>query len=66
MCTHIYNFCGRYHIQVDGGPIGLRSTASLAALIMKLWDVSWMQLMKREGIEILEFSRYVDDARNFL
>ena len=34
MSTHVYTFCGNYYLQVDGGPIGLRSTASLAPLIM--------------------------------
>ena len=64
--THIYKFCGKYYLQVDGGPIGLRSTASLASLIMKIWDICWQELMDRELIEILKYVRYVDDSRNFL
>ena len=36
MGTHVYSFCGHHFLQRDGGPIGLRSTAALAALIMKL------------------------------
>ena len=32
--THVYKFCGRYFIQLDGGLTGLRSTACLASLIM--------------------------------
>ena len=35
MSTHIYTFAGRFFLQADGGPIGLRSTASLASLVMK-------------------------------
>ena len=55
--THIYKFCGKYFIQLEGGPIGLSSTASLASLVMKLWDVAWLALMKRENIDILLFFR---------
>ena len=36
--THVYTFCGKFFLQQRGGPIGLRSTASLAALVMKIWD----------------------------
>ena len=66
MSTHVYTFAGRFFVQRDGGPIGLRSTASLASLIMKIWDVLWLQLLKREGISLIDFFRYVDDARSFL
>ena len=62
----MYEFGGKYFLQVDGGPIGLRSTACLAALIMKVWDVCWLNLLKREHIDILDFYRYVDDCRNYL
>ena len=65
MSTHIYEFCGHFYLQSDGGPIGLRSTAALAALIMKLWDVAWKQLLKKEMFEVLLYCRYVDDCRNF-
>ena len=66
MSTHVYTFQGKYFIQRDGGPIGLRCTASLAALIMKLWDVLWLRLLDKEGISLIDFLRYVDDARSFL
>ena len=52
--------------QRDGGPIGLRSTAALAALIMKLWVVAWQQLLEKEYLDILLYCRYVDNCRNFL
>ena len=66
MSTHVYVFCGRYFLQKSGGPIGLRSTATIAALIMKLWDMSWLKLAKRERLSIVCFFRYVDDCRNML
>ena len=66
MSTHIYVSCGKYFIQVNGGPIGLRSTASLASIIMKLWDNAWLELMEHEEIDLLDHYRYVDDVRDFL
>ena len=66
MSTHVYQFCGRFFLQKDGGPIGLRSTAALASLIMKIWDISWLQLLKKEMVEVLLYCRYVDDYRSFL
>ena len=38
MSTHVYTFCGKFYLKCNGGHIGLRSTACLASLIMKLWD----------------------------
>ena len=36
MSTHVYKFGNKYFLQHQGGPIGLRSTASLASLTMKI------------------------------
>ena len=65
MSTHIYKFGGQYFLQSEGGPIGLRSTASLASLVMKIWDLCWRQLLDEENIDLISYMRYVDDARNF-
>ena len=65
MSTHVYVFCGRLYLQWAGGPIGLRITACLAALIMKLWDIAWLTLLDREEIDLVDYFRYVDDARSF-
>ena len=66
MCTHVYSFAGKIFLQCNGGPIGLRSTATLAGLTMKLWDVAFALLLEREQISVDEFFRYVDDVRVFL
>ena len=66
MSSHVYKFMGRYFLQKDGGPIGLRSTASLANLIMKIWDMAWVELLSREGLDVLLYYRYVDDNRTYL
>ena len=66
MSSHVYHFCGKFYLQADGGPIGLRSTATLAALIMKLWDSAWVDLLDREGLILFLYFRYVDDSRSFV
>ena len=66
MSTHVYYFAGKFYLQRDSGPIGLRSTACLAALIMKLWDLAWQKLAEREGLQLVDYFRYVDDCRNML
>ena len=66
MSTHVYKFGNKYFLQHQGGPIGLRSTASLASLIMKIWDMSWRLLLEKEKIDLKMYKRYVDDSRCFL
>ena len=66
MGRHVYSFGGKYFLQREGGPIGLRSTATLASMTMKLWDIAWLSLLKRECIKVFLYFRYVDDAREFL
>ena len=53
MSTHIYSFEGELFLQVIGGPIGLRSTAAIANLIMKIWDSTYLKLLNKEQIEVL-------------
>ena len=65
MSTHIYSFEGELFLQVIGGPIGLRSTAAIANLIMKIWDSTYLKLLNKEQIEVLLYVRYVDDNRSF-
>ena len=50
----MYYFAGKFFIQQDSGPIGLRSTACLAALIMKLWDSTWLKLAERDKFQFSE------------
>ena len=66
MSNHLYNFGGNTYIQASGGPIGMRATASLANVIMKLWDLAWQQIMNEEGIIMDLVMRYVDDCRVFM
>ena len=47
MSNHLYTFGGNTYIQASGGPIGMRATASLANVIMKVWDVAWQLIMEK-------------------
>ena len=66
MGTHPYCFGDKLLLQQEGGPIGMRFTASLAGVVMKMWDKAWYNLMEREGLSHLLFLRYVDDVRLIL
>ena len=66
MNTHIYRFGPDLFLQKSGGPIGMRFTAALANIVMKMWDFAWVSLMKREKIVWDLYLRYVDDCRLFV
>ena len=65
MNTHIYQFGEDLYLQQSGGPIGMRFTAALASVVMKMWDLAWLAIMKRENIVWDLYLRYVDDCRLF-
>ena len=44
----------------------MRSTASLAGVVMKIWDRAWEKLVMREKLIVDLTLRYVDDVRVFL
>ena len=66
MGTHLYTFGDKLYLKRAGGPIGMRFTASLANLVMKMWDQRWTQLLTREGIVWKLYVRYVDNCRLIL
>ena len=66
MNSHVYSFGQDLFVQQSGGPIGMRFTAALASIVMKMWDLWWEKLMEREGLWWDLYVRYVDDCRLFL
>ena len=66
MSTHAYSFSDKLFLQQLGGPIGMRFTASLANLVMKMYDKAWCDLLERENIFYHMYLRYMDDVRLFL
>ena len=66
MGSHIYEFGGRFYLQLFGGPIGMVLTAWLASIVMKAFDNLWVELLRANRVNLLGYGRYVDDSRSFL
>jgi hypothetical protein len=66
MNTHRYTWNGETFLQKAGGPIGLRSTCSVACVVMNEWDGRCMQLCKENNIKVKKNDWYMDDILAFL
>ena len=64
--NHFYGFGGLKFRQMEGEPIGLRGTCTIARLIMQIFDKKWTNLVEKEGIELTLYMRYMDDGRKLL
>ena len=62
MSNHLYQYDGKVYKQVDGGPIGLEITGVLARLIMLWWDGKFLEKLRKLGINLEQYLRYVDDS----
>ena len=62
MENHVYVFYKEVHKQIDGGPIGLRVTGSIAKIVMIWFDKKLLVSLKVLKIQVLMYKRYVDDA----
>ena len=62
MSNHTYRFGGKLYKQSDGGPIGDELSQAIARLVMIWWDRRFLEICTRIGIEVLFFTRYVDDT----
>ena len=61
MNNHIYQFGNTIKKQSKGGPIGLELTGELANIFMCWWDKQFLSKLKKLGIKVLLYRRYVDD-----
>jgi hypothetical protein len=61
MQNHYYQFEGQLYHQVNGGPIGLLVTGTLARLVMLWWDLKFLQKLETLKISPELYFRYVDD-----
>ena len=52
--------------QMEGGPIGLRGTCTIARLVMQCFDRRWMTVIEESGMRIELYTRYMDDGRALL
>ena len=50
----------------NGRPIGMHFMACLATVVMKQWELAWMDSMEIEKLQIALYESYVDDSSNFL
>ena len=46
LSTHVYQFAEQFFLQKNGGPIGLRSTCTVARLTMLEWDRIWLKMVE--------------------
>ena len=60
--THIHRYNGRHHIQGDRGPIGHIITGEVARVIMIWFDQEFVKLTKILKVELVLYSRYIDDV----
>ena len=65
MGSHVYEFTGKFFLQLLGGPIGLNVTAWAASIVMKCLDNIWTALLRSNNVDLLAYLRYVDDSRSF-
>ena len=49
---YFYNFGGKQFQQIEGGPIGLRGTCTIARLVMQIFDRKWESLVVGAGIKL--------------
>lgn len=53
---------GKVYKQQAGGPIGLEITGVLARIVMLWWDRAFLDKLEKVGINMIMYSRYVDDG----
>ena len=61
--THTYNFGGKFYLQQQGGPIGLRSTCCIARIVMLWWGRQLTEVMANSNLSAEQKVRYMDDIR---
>ena len=55
---HYYEFGGRRFRLMEGGPIGLRGTCTLARLVMQVYARRWMSLVEEGGLKVKLYCIY--------
>jgi hypothetical protein len=60
---HTYSFDQKFYLQLQGGPIGLRSSCCVARLVMLWWDDKLVEAMQKMNLSKVVGARYMDDIR---
>ena len=58
-----YQFGGKYYLQLEGGPIGARSTMAAGRMVMAYWGMLYRSALNLSKMELLLLKGYVDDVR---
>ena len=62
LSSHTYCVGDEKYLQVSGGPIGLELTGSVSRAYMLRWDKLYLQKVKRLGLKMTLYERYIDDS----
>ena len=62
MESHVYCVGDRIFQQQSGGPIGLELTGAVSRPFMAKWDKMYLDSVKKAGLKMLLYERYVDDS----
>ena len=62
MANHTYRVGDQYYLQASGGAIGLELTGAVSRAFMARWDRIYLGKVKKAGIKMLMYDRYVDDS----
>ena len=62
MSNHTYMVGDDCYLQMGGGAIGLELTGALSRPFMQRWDRIFLEMVKRSGIKMKLYKRYVDDS----
>ena len=60
--NHMYCVGDNKYLQMEGGPIGLELTGAVSRPFMARWDKMYMVGVKKAGVKMLLYERYVDDS----
>ena len=62
MSNHYYTFQGEIRRQEKGGSIGSELTGEVSNIYMLRWDSKFLSRLKKLGVKIHMYTRYVDDT----
>ena len=62
MANHTYKVGDQSYLQTEGGAIGLELTGAVSRAFMDRWDRLYLQKVRKAGIKMQMYERYVDDS----
>ena len=62
LSSHTYCVGDEQYLQMSGGPIGLELTGTVSRAFMLRWDKLYLQRVKKAGMKMTMYERYVDDS----